>query len=255
MSIIDLFVIYLACGAPLGVYHFINAKQKNATSGIESLLVTILWIPYMLKLLHARFTVKLRDNRSVGTTILETNGEEKINRNKKDFEAFLPENLADLSLFEFREIIERYAGLTYQACEQTGNPAEHEKEIFRVSGTTNIDLSSKCLNRRNRQRLLFHQNCARRDFLNALEIIFRNTPDQKSLTDGSLEFLELLGDSNAKLSIEKLSERYSLIRNDASISNLQKDSLKPKEQKHLQYGKVSSNSKAIAATAVSTKND
>ena len=57
--------------------------------------------------------------------------------------------------------------------------AASEKEIFKVSGKSKNEISSVCLNRRNLNKLFFHQKNARRDFLQAFELLFYAASDEK----------------------------------------------------------------------------
>jgi len=71
-----------------------------------------------------------------------------------------------ISIHEWREIFERYTGLSVAVAKAEDNSDVHE--LFEVAGNKNGELGTVCLNRRNRSRLIFHHTDARNDFLDAL---------------------------------------------------------------------------------------
>ena len=68
------------------------------------------------------------------------------------------------SILEFREVFERYVGLTAETLVNDGEIASPFGEIMPDSDE-NEKLNGICLNRRNRRQLEFHQIRARNDFL------------------------------------------------------------------------------------------
>jgi len=220
MNILDLTIIYLACGAPFGVYYYlVNRPQKNGW--LKSIFISLLWFPFAIQLLISRVTKRLSE-REFSVKSRDRHESNELNRGKKNFEAFLPENGSFISLFELREIIDRYAGLTLAKNIDVAAPAKHEEELFRASGGTTLEISSICLNRRNRAKLLSHQRDARTDFLKMLGELFEFSRVEK-LGKQAIGFVKLLKDDEALDSIELLIKNASQITRDISVKELEKD--------------------------------
>ncbi|HLM02481.1 MAG TPA: hypothetical protein VK400_15625 [Pyrinomonadaceae bacterium] len=128
-----------------------------------------------------------------------------------------------VSVFELREVIQRYAGLTL-AAGQRDEIGENEREVFRIVDHQNAELGAKCLHRRNRLRLGFHQRLASRDFLRMLaKFSFFEAEKLRAL---ALEFATLLDDGETRRAIENLfaatiDEKESLQINHGSVVNNQ----------------------------------
>lgn len=181
MSLIDLIILYFACGAPFAVYHFLQNHNR-----IKSFIIWMLWIPYSIRLFHKKVTSKLNfDKNSVSDSEIE-----KI---QKEIEQIMFENETNFSLFEFREIFERYVGLTLTKKQKQNQVGENETEIFRVSKHENVKLGAICLNRRNQFKLKYHQTLACRDFL---KIIIES--NSKKLQLSSLKLFRILEDEEAE---------------------------------------------------------
>ncbi len=216
MNYLDLLIIYLACGSPFGVYYYFNNRQYRSNTLIKSLTVTFVWIPYSLKLLHTKITDKLNNIDDSDATV-------RLFVLQKNFENVLPSNESEISLFEFREIIERYKELTLISLENNGTPAKHEKEIYRIYDKQNVELSAICLNRRNHNRLLIHQIQARKDFLKTIKTLLKTKFERKKLGNQSLEFVRILNDEAAYTSIRALIDKSWQIDDPHAVTHLEKE--------------------------------
>lgn len=221
MNYLDFFIIYLACGSPFGVYYFFNSRKQIKLAWLYSIAVVFVWIPYAFQLLHEKVTNKLQT---------KTIDFEQIEKLQKEFENFLPVDKSIISLFELREVIERYSELTQIKSASNGIPAKHEKEIFKLHGNKNVEISAQCLNRRNRQRLLFHQNLAREDFLKTVKILSKTNSEQKKLGRLSLEFVKILNDEETQTSLEKLFTTTPQTFKTSFVNILEKDLLWKQDQ-------------------------
>lgn len=105
--------------------------------------------------------------------------ENKIRDIQKKMESICLINKGKFSLFEFRNLLNRYIGLTLESQVENKLPGIQEKEIFTVSNSKSINISAICLHRRNRNRLLFHQRKAQKDFLAFLIEALRASLDDK----------------------------------------------------------------------------
>lgn len=256
MNLLDLFIIYLACGSPFGVYYLLNKKHAENNVYLKSLLITFFWIPFAIRLLQRKVTNKLIMNQFYSTR------EIKLFELQKYFENFLPKDSKNISLFELRETVERYSGLTYAISRNNRKPAPYEKEIFMFNNNKTPEISALCLNRRNRRKLKSHQTQARGDFLILLKILFQSSFEYKklgihSLELGihSLEFVKLLNDEMCLIEIKKLISEFSQSFEESHVIHLEEDLWKPQEQKQNTAQKIPLTLTTLTAMNNSRKKD
>lgn len=199
MNQMDLTIIYLACGAPFGVYYFLQNRrlEQEKLFWIYTTLAFVLWFPFAVYLLWNKLSV----DRS---PLLTINEEKRIFSIKKQIEAILPHTDSQISIYNLREIFERYIGLTSAIYTENNKSTDAEKEIFRISKNSNVEIATICQHRRNRKRLFFHQTLARQDFLQTIAELSELSSNQKKLGKLSLEFVKLLKDFEAKEKLEKI---------------------------------------------------
>lgn len=207
MSFLDFIIIYLTCGTPFAVEYFIK-NQMSSTLGncfFKASLITVFWLPYSLKNLW-RFVKK--QNSLIN---FDTNKEpyslslSKIHDTQKKMESLSFLNEGKYSLFEFRDLVNRYKGLMLETQGEYELPSAAESEIFKVSNSSNVNISSICLHRRNRNRLFFHQRMAQRDFLAFLTETFRTSihSDKNHFIVLAFELAVLLKDSEMLLKLKQ----------------------------------------------------
>ena len=149
--------------------------------------------------------------------------ERKLFSAQRKLENFLCENDLKISVFELREVCERFAGLTNARANGKNLPAKHEKEFFRIAGFENKDISARCLHRRNQKLLCFHQTEAEKDFLQMIAAISDSVKEQTDLRRLAFEFVELLNDSNALKGMAEIFEAKSQISQEITVTDLEKD--------------------------------
>ena len=146
----------------------------------------MLWIPYSFRVFHTKVTSKLSFDKNFAT-------DSEIEIIQKEIEQIVFENNTKLSLFEFREVFERYVGLTLSNKQKNDQIGENETDIFRVAKSENVKLGAICLHRRNQFKLKYHQTLARRDFLKVI-----NEFQSKKLKLFSLKLFRILEDNEAE---------------------------------------------------------
>ncbi len=178
MNFLDFIIIYLTCGAPFAAEYFIK-HQISSTLGsclFKTSLILMFWLPYSLKILW-QFTKE--QNKSHinfnNDKVLNVLHENKIQDIQKKMESVSLKSNGKYSLFEFRDLINRYKGLMLETQVENKTPSAAEREIFTVSNSSSVNVSSICLHRRNRNRLFFHQRRAQKDFLAFLTTAFRTS--------------------------------------------------------------------------------
>lgn len=193
MTLTDILIIYLACGAPFGVYYF-SGHRHQKFAWLKSLQVAFFWIFFAIRILKISIPFEAYDSEK----------EVRLEKIKKNFEDLFRANRFNFPLFEFREILDRYAGLTLANRDEYERPTDKELEFSSLTGRKNDFLAAECLNRRNRKRLSFHQSLARRDFLRMAGVFFASAADKNELGDLLIEFVTLLDDAEARSAIIKI---------------------------------------------------
>jgi hypothetical protein len=124
-------------------------------------------------------------------------------RNKIEGIAFSDGSTA--SLFEFREVYYRFTGLFEAA--NAAMPKRFSSEVFEISGHPDNRLASRCLVRRNRERLLFHQACARNEFVDVLAGLAGYEESERQVIGLGIELAEHLGDDDAVADLTALERK------------------------------------------------
>jgi hypothetical protein len=204
MNLYDFLIIYLACGAPLGVYYFLQNRHKPDRQKLflKSFFSFIIWMPLALRLITKnRFSRKRFNNNFDADLFSDVNIEKNIQSTKTRLQKALFEIDPSISIYEVKEIFDRYVSfeLFGQIDAQNSQSELSENEIFRIAGHNNSELATICLQRRNRKMFSFHQTLARMDFLDMLA-------GKPKLAASALEFVSLLNDLETKEAIEKMFE-------------------------------------------------
>jgi hypothetical protein len=199
MNSTDIIIIYLAIGLPFGV-HFYLKNRFNENSSLKSLVVTLIWIPYSIKLFQNRITNKLINSEfDVKLGI--------VSEKQKNLERILLKNNSETSLFEFREIIERYVALSLSLNEVEESFGENKRELFRISKSPNIELSAICLNRMNQYKLRNHQSNARKDFVNLINKIIVENVGENTILANVVSIANELNDSTLLYSLNEITSK------------------------------------------------
>ncbi len=172
----DLLIIYLSCGAPFGAYHFLQNRGKTPVLGLfpRSLAVLLLWIPfaYLLwrKNVAKRLTGKEFFSPNPEISLLEQQISVLQEQILQAFVELNSKNGLGLRFFAFRDVLQRYTGLTLALKANESMVGENDLEIFRIAGRKKkeLPLAGKCLAKRNSMRLKSHQSKSREDFLGYL---------------------------------------------------------------------------------------
>ena len=255
MNLRDLFIIYLACGAPFGVYYFLQNRNHLETKilWLKSLLRFVCWIPFAVQMVARKslFT-NLYNNGFDKIAHSEAIKESEIEEIKKFFEKRLSARRFGLSVFEFRETFDRYAGLSLEIQSEAAETAATETEIFRIANHTNKALAEICLHRRNRKRLLFHQKLARRDFFEVFDKFFDQADDPENLLSKAAQLADMINDFEAKKMLENMSKDLLQTRKKQPVNELGEEIWNSEKHKPHTDNKISTNLQAM--TAATTAN-
>lgn len=249
MTLTDFIIIYLSCGAPFGVFYYYQQRDSaNFTNRLfNSTLVTIIWIPFAIKLLHLYVTNKLIKSYFAQKSDLDS----IINDFEKNFGKILLNDKINISIFEFREVLERYAGLTKALQIET---TSDENELFQVSNHENIKLASKLLNRRNRSRLSAHQIIARKDFFQAIKLIESEVSEKENVRKLAIDFVNLINDAEAIAKLQNYFQNTSQSNQGFPVKEMENEIWNPIETK-LPTPQKTLNFQTLSATATTLKHD
>ncbi len=156
MKLFDLLIIYFACGAPFGVYQvttFTRALTVRVAFG--SLLRVCLWPVFSTVILTHWFFNSPESTLDRHIDSIRTQIEGLV---------FATESMS--SIFDFREILYRYTGLS-EASNATETTSA-TNELFDLSNNEDKELATICLARKNRRRLFFHYSQARAEFVDMI---------------------------------------------------------------------------------------
>ena len=257
MNFIDLLIIYLACGAPFGVYYlFQNHAQANTRFlRIKTFLNFIFWIPFAFSLLYGNKNLRKFLHKLAETNSSEVKADETLQCYQKQIEKTFSESDLKISIYEFREIIERYVGLTLVNSADAAEIGEREKEIFRVSDIKNVELGAVCFMRRNRKRLSFHQTRARKDFLHLIESILDARSNRVRLELSAIEMVNSLKDYEARKILEIMFANSLQSDTRQTVKKREKDLWRTETHRPLPIRPVTVSIPAMTATANLRKKD
>ena len=242
MNLTDYLIIYLACGAPFGVYYFLQNRAKLVSSKLwlNTLINFAFWIPLAARLLRENKLLNKSANLKFKADVaLDATQELKVSLIQKQFENFLQESSLKISIYEFRETIDRYIGLTLANQSRNETLSITEKEFFRISENKNVELAAICLYRRNQKRLCFHQTGARQDFLHIIKELSEANSDKKKVGNLAIDFVKILNDVEANILLEKMFMKTSQTDKYFVVKKLEKDLWKTEIHRPLPTNQIS----------------
>ena len=193
MNIADLVIIYLAFGAPLAVYKYLNNRGLEQGQRIlGSLLTFVFWIPVVAQTGYRYFSNAYSDSAFVSRTNLDAL-DARLAVLRESIKAELIVAGCNLSVHDIREILERYAGLAECASDTLGRERDAFSRLFEAAGQTRHEIATLCLTRRNRLRLKRHSIQAGHDFVALFQQL--STPTARKAAELGIEFAAHLADT------------------------------------------------------------
>jgi hypothetical protein len=170
MAYFDLVVIYLACGAPFGVYE-LTITHGTGNVALRSLAAIVLWPIFAVG--HLKRFSRPDTHLQTEVQLLRTRLEQAVFSNASSGE-----------IFEFRRAYQQLTGLANLVNERPSSTYE----LFGVTDHPDPRLASVCVARRNSSRVDFHLERARQDLV---RVIFSTLPER---TETVVNLLKELGD-------------------------------------------------------------
>src|SRR5215203_1539180 len=172
MTLTDFLIIYLAFGAPLAVYKYLQNRTVDFRRRVAlSIFTFFFWVPAVLELGYLYLA-----NAYFRDTFVSHRSSDASDRLIRDLRESIAAELIRLergtNLHDTRETVERYTGLANEIRNAESNKPERN-EFFEAAGREKYELGQLCLMRRNLHRLERHHIQARCDFVELLDQISR----------------------------------------------------------------------------------
>jgi hypothetical protein len=201
MTLTDLLIIYLAFGAPLAVYKYLqNRGTQIGRRILLSSFTFVFWLPAAAEIGYLYFT-----NAYLGGAFVSrrdsVSAEERLSAMRESLSTELIKRARGSNIHDLRETLDRYVGLAGAARNSVGQAAA-KNELFEAAGREKDELSSICLMRRNLHRLERHHIQASADFIELFEW-GADRPDASASLDLGIEMARQLDDHET---VSKLSE-------------------------------------------------
>ncbi len=247
MNLTDYLIIYLAGGAPFGVYYFLQNRTKTVSSKLwlNTVITFVFWIPIAFRLLREN---KILSNFTNLKSDSETIREKRLYLIQKQLEKILQESNLKISIYEFRETIDRYIGLTFANQNSNEKSSIADKKNFRISENKNVELAAICLYRRNQMRLSFHHTKARQGFLHFINQLSEFSDTQKIVSKLAVEFVKILNDAEAKTLLEKMFIKTQQTDKYLVVKQLEKDLWNTEIHKPLPTNQIPTRLQTLTAT-------
>jgi hypothetical protein len=199
MNISDILIIYLALGAPVGVYKFLQSRDlATGRRTFRSILAWLFWIPTAMRLVYRSVTnaysrpgfVSQRGLDSSDPALTELRENIRLELTRVDRGTFPPHLV--------REVLERYIGLSRASNAELPQIDDGSSDLFVAAGRSEEKLATICLMRRNQRRIERHHIKARRSFLELFErAVTQDAPHTETAVRMGLELASQLGDKKA----------------------------------------------------------
>ena len=182
----DLLIIYFACGAPFGVYQITSIRRPlTARAVVRTSLRICLWPVFAVLALNEWFS----NNQYSAASGLDR----RIDSIRVEIESLVLDNDSIASIFDFREILHRYAGLSEAA--NVNVVQNSASELFELTNTTNEEIASACLARRNQRKLSFQQSLVRNEFVDMISEFAVADRYRRKIIELAIELADSLDDS------------------------------------------------------------
>jgi hypothetical protein len=218
MRVSDYIIIYLSLGAPFAVYFFLQSADVAIKRRLINSLITLFAWPVFAT---TRMVLTLgKDSFWLTRTGREEILDEKIRIIRNEIEEHIRETQPICLLYEWRDAFERYTGLAKAVAQSQNETAE--MELFAIGENKNGKLGTVCLNRRNRNRLIFHLTHARNDFVDVLMQII-DLDAEGAVLRRAIELSEVLEDADATRELTAMLVRPEQNSGKVPVINLEQE--------------------------------
>ena len=185
MQLGELIVIYLAYGAPFGVYDVIFCQKALSIADAPIVAAKFLfWPAIVVSWIYKWFT---RGGAYAGVDL-----KNQIDTIGNSLESLAFSDRSAVTILLFREVFTRYTGLTLMLMPGGTDPKFHPLQDLLCDEPSQV--SAACFKRLDRQRMAFHQHLARKEFLDKISELSATSPAGLDLILNSIELAVALND-------------------------------------------------------------
>lgn len=201
MTLAEILIIYLACGAPFGVQYLLDSNHRRVLHTIAGVLSRFIIWPVGAAIMLARLS-KAAPRLDIGGSNFDGDALARI---RSRFESQIMLSNRSASVFEFRDAFLRYTGLAGSACEVEIWPGV--SELFRVAGHPDEHLAVLSLQRKNTAKLEYHRERSRNEFSRTIESLVSTADNISEIIMLAVETAECVSDRRYA---NELRRRYGL---------------------------------------------
>jgi hypothetical protein len=199
MTIIEIIIIYLACGSPFAVSRLLRNEGyfglQNVLSSVGSLFGWPIFLPEIAKQFVTR-RLQTKDYSLDGS-----DSDSRLLQLRKAIEKEWCYVFGEAEVIRFREGLERYINISL-ALLQAGQNTSPEFEVLDIGGHTDNEVGNACLSRRNKQKLETHRTASRVALVDAAFQIHQ-AGGARAL-EVAIELSKLVGDSECVKELESV---------------------------------------------------
>jgi hypothetical protein len=185
MHAAEFIVIYLTYGAPFGVYEVTCIRRKLSIAEIYLVAAKFLFWPMVVAFWISNWFL---NSQKYAIPDLER----EIDVVRKDLESAAFDDRSAAAILSFREVVTRYTGLTLML--RRSKPSLNAQPLIELGDMETPKTALACFYRRHHQKLAFHQQRARKEFIEIIGRISASQPDHNDLLSNSIKLAILLND-------------------------------------------------------------
>jgi hypothetical protein len=185
MHFAELIIIYLAYGAPFGVYDLSCSRKKPNAGDMHLIAAKFVFWPVLVGSWIRRWFLRGR-----GSGFRQLENEIEILREQLERTAFGDRSAA--AILGFREVYARYIGLSLFLLSDADRQGVHP--ILEFGHDPETKAAAACIYRRDREKVALHQRQARAEFLDIIRQLSGGLPENDDLILISVEVATLIQD-------------------------------------------------------------
>ena len=165
MTFLDILIIYLAFGAPIAVYKYLQNRDARMMRRCLSAIATFLfWIPAAASIGRLYISNAYLGDAFV-SPVDSDSSEMLISDLRESVRSELVRLGAGVGMHDARETVDRYVGLANAIRSGAVLGGAAHENLFEAAGREDFDLGVRCINIRNRRRLERHHTQSRKELL------------------------------------------------------------------------------------------
>lgn len=194
MTAADILIIYLAFGAPIAVYKFLQNRDARIVRRCLITVATFLfWIPAAVNIARLYISNAYFGDSFVSPVDPDAS-EILISDLRADVRSELVRLGAGVGMHDARDTVDRYVGLASAIRNDVPLGGSAHENLFEAAGRAEFGLGVRCVRIRNRQRLERHHIQSRAEFLKLLADAAGSNESDAALKS-ALKLARQLGDT------------------------------------------------------------